>query len=108
MKFPNAVGRRNTSANERERVQKSINASPQKSAKGRKRAQKSAEERFCVRIANNQVWELPTKSSSASPRRRKTNNLTRMSAIFRADIHDLGTNKSSDSKESSEDFSILF
>ena len=45
-------------------AQKSANASPRKSAKERKRAQKSAKERLCVKIVNNQVWnnqiwELP-------------------------------------------------
>ena len=38
-----------------------------KSAKERKRAkrvQKSAMESVCVKIANNQVWELPTRAQS--------------------------------------------
>ena len=38
-------------------AQKSANASPQKSAKERKRPQKSAKERFHVKIATNQVFE---------------------------------------------------
>ena len=57
LQFPNAVilnaiGRRNTQmrAKERKRAQTQV----------RKRAQKSAKERFCIKIVNNEVWELPS------------------------------------------------
>ena len=71
LQFPDAgvlnkVGCRNAQMTAKERKslqQKSANASPQKSANESKRAQKSAKERFRVKIANNQVWELPTHSS---------------------------------------------
>ena len=56
LQFPNAVvlnavGRRNTQMQTKERKRKSA-----KEGKGRNSAQKSAKERFSVKIANNQVW----------------------------------------------------
>ena len=58
-------------AKERKWVQTSANASPQKKRERVPKAQEGAEERYCVKIAetqvwNNRVWELPTCSRSVA------------------------------------------